>query len=435
MEALALHTERQLAPNTLDLLTEQALAQLTMPVQVSEALVNVGVREKHQAQVAALREQYAGLTIKGVDDAEGYERVQKAITYVTSIATGIDKARAGVTAPWDKAKKKVDGYAKDLEEQVRDEILAPLLKIKVSFKEELDRQAREAKEAAERNIKERTDAVYRLGFTWNGMQFVHTLAGVTPIGKPDIEGLTDGAVELLLETAATQIGTAKRLADEAHKAEVERKRIADEEVEKQRAIAAENERRAAEIEAKEEVVNARLRTSRIDALKVRGMAEDCIDGTTQLLVIGKMRVRIDSLHELTTGGFDNLCRDAEEEKILVDQERAKQEAEAAERAMKQEADRKANDQRIRNEAAAAERKRLADEEARNKAEAEERIRQRGDLGTMEAVLDEIKTIWGKLLVRKQSLKSAIARHAVERAEKQLADTAAMLSNAANELKA
>lgn len=304
---------------TLEQLTEQAIAQIAMPVEIADTITAPSVRERHQAQVEALREQYAGMRIDGVDDKKGFEAVQKAITAVTGIATSIDKIRKEVTAPWDKAKKQVDQYAGQLEADVRNKVLMPLVDEKRRILSEVDRIEREAREAAALKLSERKKAVHTLGLMWNGMQYVHTLPGVDPISEPDVNDLADDAFDRMLEKAALQVSTerdAKVKADEKAK---EDQRIADETRLKQEEQAKENARKAEELAAKEKEINDALRQSRVDALIIRGMVINQADQ----MYIGRINVDPADLIKLSTSQFDALCRDVEDEKLSIQQAEAK----------------------------------------------------------------------------------------------------------------
>lgn len=403
-------------------LTEQAIAQIVLPIEVSSAIVAPDVRARHQQQVAALAEEYSGLTIASVDDEDGFNRVQKAITRVTGVATGIDKARKAVTAPWDTAKKQVDGYASQLEDQVRNTVLKPLQSEKDRILNERKAIAMREQQAREQRIADRKAALHALNFGYyGGMEYRHNLPGVDAIAELWILDKSDEEFEAILNKAADQVKAAADAKARADEQAAEQKRIAEEEFKRQQDMAAENQRKADELKAKEEQINAQIRTTRIDALKARGMVEERTDRGVWLSV-GEMSVLVNSLHELGTGQFDNLCRDAEDEKQRWDAECAMLKAKAEE-------DRLANEKRIADEAAAKERARI-ETEARQKAEQEaERLKQAGDAGALEALIHHLTdTPWP------QRLQSEIAKHGLNTASKHIANAVAVLMGTVRDLK-
>lgn len=406
---------------TLVQLTEQAIAQIVLPIEVSSAIVAPDVRARHQQQVAALAEEYSGLTIASVDDEDGFDRVQKAITRVTSVATGIDKARKAVTAPWDTAKKQVDGYASQLEDQVRNTVLKPLQSERDRILNERKAIAMREQQAREQRIADRKAALHALNFGLFGMEYRHTLAGVDAIAELWILDKSDEEFEAILNKASDQVKSAADAKARADEQAAEQKRIAEEEFKRQQDIAAENQRKADELKAKEDQINAQIRTTRIDALKARGMVEERTDRGVWLSV-GEMSVLVNTLHELGTGQFDNLCRDAEDEKQRWDTEQATLKAKA-------DADRVANDKRIADEAAAKERARI-ETEARQKAEQEaERLKQAGDAGALEALIQHLSDMpWTG------ELQSAIAKHGLDTARKHIDNAIAVLRGTLKDLK-
>lgn len=294
-------------------LSEQAIAQIVLPIEVSNAIVAPDVKTLHQQQIAALSEQYADVKVNGVDDKAGFDEVQKAITAVTKIATGIDKTRKEITAPWDVAKKTVDKYAGELEEQVRREVLKPLADQKQWVITERERIEREAIEAAKAKIEERKSTLFKLGFVWNG-QYVHPMAAafgpITTITGPEVSDLTDEDFERMMDRAAKEVSEAHGRQEADAKDRQVKAGAAQAEAKRQQEIAANNDRIAKELADKQAAIDLQLTTSRKDALVVRGMVEE-----QGVLRLRDMSIKVGALAGLTIGEFDTLCRDTEDERI------------------------------------------------------------------------------------------------------------------------
>ena len=202
--------------NTLEKLKDEAIGKLVI---LEEAVAGADIRAVHQEQIAKLKAEYEGLTIAGIDDKAGYDTVQKAITAVTKVATGIKATAKDLTKPLYDTKKLVDDYARDLENQVRDEVLAPLQAKKQAVLDERARIEREAAEARERALQERKDAFTKLGFGLFGTMYQHTVPGIAPVDSIQALAMEDESFEELL-TGLTKTVTKAR---EEHEA-AERKR-------------------------------------------------------------------------------------------------------------------------------------------------------------------------------------------------------------------
>lgn len=364
------------------------------------------------AKINSLRKEYHGLKINGPEDKDGYKMVHAAWQVLRDTRLAAEKLHKALTDDAKRFKQAGDARLRQIKEALgpMEDDFYNQWKAEDTRKEREKEQARIAEEQAKaKRIEDRKQALYAIGMNWNGREFTHPLNGVTTVNEAQVTGLDDAPFADVLARVTGEAATAKVEAERAAALLAEQERQRKAEAERQAAIAEENERKARELMEKEEQINAQLRRTRIDALKARGMVEDRTDSGAWLSV-GEMSVLVSRLHEMGTGEFDNLCRDAEDEKQRWDEERsaikAKAEKERIEREEREARERAEREERIAKEAAEKERARI-EEEARLKKEAEEeRIRQAGDIGAMQAMLQHLHDFPWPV-----KLKSKIAQHA------------------------
>lgn len=153
-------------------LTEQTIAQLVVLEEPGEVKV-ADVRAYHNAQIERLKEEFAGIKVADISSKEEYDRLQKAITHVTGVATGIGKQAKEFTKPWYEAKKVIDDYANDLEGRLRAAVLDPLKAEKDRVLKERERLAKEEQETRQAIINGRIALLNGLSMVLVGQFYEH----------------------------------------------------------------------------------------------------------------------------------------------------------------------------------------------------------------------------------------------------------------------
>jgi hypothetical protein len=207
--------------------------------------------------IAELKDRYMGLTIKGLDDKEGFQQVHTA-------RMDIVKRRTSVTKTGKDMRAEANAYNKAvLDEEKRIlRLLAPIEEHldaeETRITDEKTRIKRAAEEAEEKRVQFRVDRLYALGMTWDG-----TMYGVLTFRLPQalVKEATDEQFDSFCDkvTEAVRVDAAqkteeKRLADEnqarlqavADEQAAERKRLDDEKA----ALEAEKKRIKDEADAK-----------------------------------------------------------------------------------------------------------------------------------------------------------------------------------------
>lgn len=168
----------------------------------SQALQRFNPLEAELKQAAA---DYAGLTIAGPDDLQGYEVVQKAIARLVGLRTGIEKARVEIKAPALEFGRKVDKEAKRLTDFV---LTAELdLKKEKARIDEIHADEERAKQRAEMELfQRRADKLFEVGFLFDGTDYI---AGSLHILAAGLVGLTEKKFEECLVIGAKEIADEK----------------------------------------------------------------------------------------------------------------------------------------------------------------------------------------------------------------------------------
>ncbi len=104
-------------------------------------------------KIEEYRSKFGALTIKGIDDKEGYENVTKALSVLRSTRVAIEKTRKDLKADSLEYGRRVDAIAKELTSSI-EALEVPLSSAKQSIDQEKERLKREKAEAAQRALEE-----------------------------------------------------------------------------------------------------------------------------------------------------------------------------------------------------------------------------------------------------------------------------------------
>lgn len=195
-----------------------------------------------------IKKEYEGLTISGIDDLEGYEKVNTARKRVVKLRTGIEKIRTGLNEDALKYQRAVNDYAKKLAAKVA-EIENPLEAEKLR----IDNLKKEREEEEARKIEERRIQRARLladhGMLFDGVNYGGH--GFT-IDMASVRDMADSEFGEIMNTVRISY-------QEEQAAATERERIRMEEEERQRKEREELEARRKELERQEEEAAERAR--------------------------------------------------------------------------------------------------------------------------------------------------------------------------------
>ncbi len=121
------------------------------------------------ATIEQLAKDYLGLTISGVEDKEGYEKVKEAWLKTRGYRTSVEKKRTELKANALEYGRKVDGEAKRITL-----LLAPIEDNLVKKKEAIDNEAERIKkeEAAKKQLSNRIEKLASIGLTAPGEELL-----------------------------------------------------------------------------------------------------------------------------------------------------------------------------------------------------------------------------------------------------------------------
>lgn len=213
-----------------DQLIEQTIAELKKSTVTDEAL-------------AALKEQYSGMVIAGIEDMKGYKAVSSAVSTLRKLRTSVEARRKELTEPALKFQREVKAEA--------DRITAELKPLEDSLKQQVA-NIDDAREAARRAEYQRRLAL----LTECGYQLVNGFlaCGVVSFLTDELTDLTDDQLAYYekhgRDELARQAAEAQRKIDEEKKRQEEAESLAAERAEIARMkaeLAAEKEKAAQEI--------------------------------------------------------------------------------------------------------------------------------------------------------------------------------------------
>lgn len=232
---------------------------------------------KVESEIIRMRNEYSGLTIAGVDDKAGFNKVSAARKEVKAVRVQVEKERKALVDDAVKWQRQVNEAANGIKDQLV-AIEEPLQKLEDDFLAEKERIKQEVERLRREKIQNRVQVIMSVpGVNYNGV--LYTLSKFN-IGQLDVENLSDDDFQSKVEAleAEYQIILEERLAaeqaakEEADRLEAQRreqeaaaaelKRQQEELEAEKRRIAEEQERKEAEIKAQHEAAEVELRRQR-----------------------------------------------------------------------------------------------------------------------------------------------------------------------------
>lgn len=232
---------------------------------------------KVETEIARMRTEYAGLTISGVDDREGFNKVSTARKAVKAVRVQVEKERKSLVEDALKWQRQVNEAAKGITAQL-EEIENPLQAMEDEYLAEKERIKQEAERLRREKIQNRVQVIMSVpGVIYNGVTYS---LGKFRIDHSEIEKITDSDFQSEVESleAEYQIILEEKLAaeqaakDEADRLEAQRKeqeaaaaelKRQQEELEaEKRRIAEEQAEKEAEMKRQQEAAEAELRRQR-----------------------------------------------------------------------------------------------------------------------------------------------------------------------------
>lgn len=200
-----------------------------------------------EAAIQKLKDDYSNLTIAGINDKDGYKAVSEGLRILVSLRNKIDKRRLDI-------KRSIDNSAKDVLAQLTP-IEAHLSSQKKTIDDELARIKQEKAEAERLRFVARTNRLFELGFTFNGVIYTLGLLAAMP---STINEANDEEWNTFIADAEA---VSKQIAEKKAAEEAERLRLAEE-----------NERLRRELEAKN-AVETNLKTMKQQGAIADGKVE------------------------------------------------------------------------------------------------------------------------------------------------------------------
>lgn len=201
---------------------------------------------KVEVEIARMRNEYSGLTIAGVDDREGFNKVSTARKEVKAVRVQVEKERKALVDDAVKWQRQVNEVAKGITAQL-EEIETPLEEMEKAHLAEKERIKQEAERLRKEKIQNRCQVISSVsGTTFNGVAYT---LGKFKIEFSAIETLSDDDFQSKVEELEVeyQIILEERLAAE---------RAAKEEADRLEAIRKEQEAAAAELKRQQEELEA-----------------------------------------------------------------------------------------------------------------------------------------------------------------------------------
>lgn len=232
---------------------------------------------KVETEIARMRKEYSGLTISGQSDKEGFARVVSARKDVKAVRVQVEKERKALVDDAVKWQQQVNEAARGIKEKLV-AIEEPLQKLEDEYLAEKERIKQEAERQRKEKIQNRVQVIMSIsGVNFNGVLYS---LGKSSIGQLDVETLPDNDFQSKVEAleAEYQIILEEKLAaeraarEEADRLEAQRKeqeaaaaelKRQQEELEaEKRRIAEEQRQKELEMKAEQEVAQAEIRRQR-----------------------------------------------------------------------------------------------------------------------------------------------------------------------------
>lgn len=175
------------------------------------------------AEITNLKESYKDLTIAGVEDKDGYEKVRAAIGVLRPKRTGLEAERKSVVKPYNDTVKLINGEYEKITSLIQDgpggetELKAK----KEAIDEIIEKEKEEKRQAEEKKINDRINELISKGMVFDGNFYSISAPELgiseTSIGVVDIRTMSDDLYKNFLQMVIDKSGKI-----EAYKAEKER---------------------------------------------------------------------------------------------------------------------------------------------------------------------------------------------------------------------
>lgn len=273
---------------------------------------------KVETEIARMRKEYTGLTISGVDDREGFNKVSTARKAVKAVRVQVEKERKSLVEDALKWQRQVNEAAKGITAQL-EEIENPLQAMEDEYLAEKERIKQEAERLRREKIQNRVQVITSVsGVNYNGVTYS---LGKFRIDQSELEVMSDTDFQSEVEALEVEY---QIILEERREAE----RAAKEEADRLEAIRKEQEAAAAELKRQQEELEAEKR--RIAAEQAEKEAEMKRQQEAAEADIRRQREELEA-KEREQKRQDELeaARKEAAEKARIDAEfKAKQEAEA-----------------------------------------------------------------------------------------------------------
>lgn len=178
-----------------------------------------------EADIARMKAQYQGLSIKGPDDKEGFNNVASARKDVKKAMVSVEKIRKGLNEDAQAWIRQVNAASKKITEQL-EEVRRPLELMENQYLLEVEQKKQQEEQAKQLKIQSRAESILKLNARFNGTHFT---LGEISISQSAIEKLNDEdwSSELTLMTQEFEAILLKEAAEKQAQEE-EKKRLKDE---------------------------------------------------------------------------------------------------------------------------------------------------------------------------------------------------------------
>lgn len=215
-------------------------------LEMPEADAKLAPITKVKTEIAKLRKEYAGLTIKDINDKEGFLKVSTARKSLKALRSGVENERKSLNEDALKWQRQVNGAAKEITAEIL-EMEEPLQTKEDWYLAEKERIKAEEERLRKEKITNRATVITSFqGVTFNGLSY---LLGEFKIDHSDLEKLPDDKFQTKVEELEAEYQTLLT-------ARLETERIAKEEADKLETQRKEQENKAAELKIQEDKIIA-----------------------------------------------------------------------------------------------------------------------------------------------------------------------------------
>lgn len=207
---------------------EVATAEV-QPIVMTAEQYELAIQEKIQTdiskynladtKIAEMKAEFAGLTVKGVDDKEGLKALKNALSTVVGTRTGIEKKRVELNADYLRITKAINGEATRLKVLI-EEIEEPLKAEKKRIDEEIEEEKQRKQKEEEEKLKSRVEELKSAGMVFDGN--FYAIANMSmDIGT--VKNMNDSDFEFLVAKVKIEAERIRKEQEQREKEELARK--------------------------------------------------------------------------------------------------------------------------------------------------------------------------------------------------------------------